>query len=257
MSSNFLPGAEPLSLEGTSNQGCLLLHGAGGGTAWDLKEFAILLNKQTNMTIRLPTLKGFGTTPEELYEIGFQDWYQQARDEIVELQASVEDVFIVGHSFGGIIALLLAAAHPSIAGISIWSTPFSLKSRLFRLLPLLRKIPGIERIFPDRVVNPAPEQLKKLGWISYEWIPSSLGFVIFEGFTRLKVVIQEVSCPTLIVQGEKDELIQRQSARRIFDQISSIKKEVWIIENGHHPLMLEPQFKVELFDRTISFLLSP
>ena len=41
---NYLPGAEPLFLKG-SKIGCLLLHGAGGGTAWDLKEVAHYLHE--------------------------------------------------------------------------------------------------------------------------------------------------------------------------------------------------------------------
>lgn len=35
----YLPGAEPLHLPG-NRRGLLLLHGAGGGSAWDMKEFA-------------------------------------------------------------------------------------------------------------------------------------------------------------------------------------------------------------------------
>ncbi|MFW9854309.1 MAG: alpha/beta hydrolase [Candidatus Thorarchaeota archaeon] len=254
MGFKFLPGAEPLFLEGSSNQGCLLLHGAGGGSARDLKDFAHFLHKQTKMTVGLPTLKGFGSNPEHLRDVVYNDWHQQAEDQVAALQASSDEVFVIGYSFGGIIALLLSVTHPTIAGLTLWSTPFEIRSHLFRLLPFLIKIPGVKRLLPKRVKTPPPPHLKELGWISYEWVPSSLGLVVLEGFTRLKKVIHEVRCPTLIIQGEFDELIQRESAERIYHGISSRRKEIWIVDGARHPLMFDPNVKELLFKKTIDFL---
>ncbi|MFW9778027.1 MAG: alpha/beta hydrolase [Candidatus Heimdallarchaeota archaeon] len=256
MGTEFLPGAEPLFLEGSSNQGCLLLHGAGGGSAWDLKEFAYFLHKKAKMAIRLPTLKGFGSKSEDLRDVVYQDWHQQAEDQVAVLQAGYDDVFVVGHSFGGIIALLLSANHPRIAGLTLWSTPFEIKSRLFKLLPILVKIPGTKRLFSFHVKTPAPVHLKGLGWIGYEKVPASLGLVILEGFSRLKKTIHKVTCPTLIVQGENDELIQEKSAERIFHGISSHRKDVCILNGARHPFMFDPNIKKLLFRKTIDFLMA-
>lgn len=50
MRTEYLKGAEPLFIKGTRT-GCLLLHGAGGGTAWDLKEFADALHMKTPLEL--------------------------------------------------------------------------------------------------------------------------------------------------------------------------------------------------------------
>ena len=109
----FLPGAEPLFLEG-GKLGCLLLHGAGGGTTWDLKEFANYIHEQTNATVSVPALKGFGTKPEDLYEVTFDDWMDDVKGALHRLQENCTSIAVIGHSFGGLLALLLAAQDKSI-----------------------------------------------------------------------------------------------------------------------------------------------
>jgi hypothetical protein len=73
----YLEGAEPLFLEG-GERGLLLLHGAGGGTAWDMKEFAAAAHRR-GWTVWLPSLPGFGTRPEELTDVTAEDWLDEAR----------------------------------------------------------------------------------------------------------------------------------------------------------------------------------
>ena len=91
MSSKYMEGAEPLFIKGNTI-GCLLLHGAGGGTAWDLKEFAGVLHEETGMTIWLPALRGFGTTPEDLYEVKFEDWVTNANEGVDKLRKICDQI---------------------------------------------------------------------------------------------------------------------------------------------------------------------
>ncbi|MHA2225226.1 MAG: alpha/beta hydrolase [Candidatus Hodarchaeales archaeon] len=253
MTIKYMKGAEPLFIKG-SKTGCLLLHGAGGGTTWDLKEFASILHAKTGTTIWLPALKGFGTQPEDLYEVTFSDWLNDARNGMKKLQQYCEQVFIVGHSMGGLLTLLLASENRNISAIVTWAAAFGVKSRLLTFLPIIDKIPIIRGVIPKKFTMSVSEELIKQGWIGYEWLPPSLGFIILEGFNALKKSLNQVICPTFIIQGSEDEAITKNSAKKIYQGIQSSVKEMWIVEGAHHPLMNEPRYKEELFARTIAFL---
>ncbi|MFX0210583.1 MAG: alpha/beta hydrolase [Candidatus Hodarchaeota archaeon] len=253
MSGQYLEGAEPLFLEG-SNTGYLLLHGAGGGTTWDLKEFAQLLSSKTGATVLLPALKGFGTQPEDLFDVSFSDWVTDARDGFKKLDQICDTIFVVGHSMGGILTLILAAEQTEITAITTWAAALNVKSRLLPLLPLISKIPIVKRFIPNKYPSPAPVELKEKGWIGYDWIPTSLGLVVLEGLKQVKRSLHNVTCPAFIIQGTADESVSDDSAEIIYKTIRSSKKELWYVEGAHHPLMNDDLYKDELFSRTIAFL---
>jgi carboxylesterase len=253
MTIEYIEGAEPLYISG-ENRGCLLLHGAGGGTTWDLKEFVNLLHNKTGMTIWLPALKGFGTKPEDLYDVTFDNWLTNADDGVEKLQETCKKVFIVGHSLGGILALLLAAERKDINAVVTWSAPIGVQNRYLSLLPIIAKIPLLRRAIPEKYPTPIPDWLKEQGWIGYDWIPTSLGVLALEGIKRLKKCLSDITCPALIIQGSRDQVLSKDSADKIFNGMNSDSKEKWIIEGADHPIMNELEYKDELFSRTISFL---
>ena len=116
------------------------------------------------------------------------------------------------------------------------------------------KIPLLNRVVPEKFPSPAPEELKKQGWVGYDWIPSSLGLTIIDGLKLLKQSLQKVSCPAFIIQGTEDEMVAAYSAQKIYDTIHSNIKEIWLVENATHPIMNEKPYNKELFIRTIAFL---
>ena len=58
----------------------------------------------------------------------------------------------------------------------------------------------------------------------------------------------------MIIQGTHDEMVAKNSPTKIYNGIKSVKKEIFLIEGAHHPLMQEKEFKGELFDRTTQFI---
>jgi carboxylesterase len=250
---DYLKGAEPLYIEGNT-RGCLLLHGGGGGTAWDLKEFAHLLHERTGMTIWLPSLAGFGTRPEDLLDVTLDDWLNDAETGLVKLLENCEQAFIVGHSAGGMLALLTAAKKKDVGGIVTWAAPYNVQTRILSLLPTLNRIPLLKRAVPRTHKSGAPEWLREQGWVGYDWIPTSIGLIMYNGLKLLKQLLTDVTCPALIIQGTDDGSVTRDSAERIFQGISSEKKDILMIEGAHHPMMNEDMYKDELFTHTIEFL---
>ena len=251
----YLQGAEPLYIEGNT-RGCLLLHGAGGGTAWDLKEFARLLHEKAGMTVWLPSLSGFGTKPEDLLEVALEDWLNDARSGIERLQETCQRVFITGHSAGGLLALVMASEREDLGGIVTWAAPYDVQTRLLHLLPAISRVPLLRRAIPKTHRSLAPEWLREKGWVGYDWIPTQIGLVMTDALKRLRDSLGRVICPALIVQGTADGSVTSDSADRIFRAIASERKELYLIQGAHHPMMNEEEYKDGLFTTTIEFLRS-
>jgi carboxylesterase len=250
---NYLPGAEPLFIEGNTT-GCLLLHGAGGGSAWDQKEFANFLHEKTGMTVWLPSLSGFGTKPEDLYDVTLDDWLADAHSGLDRLLEACQQVFIVGHSIGGVLALLTASMRKEVIGIVTWAAPYNIRVRLFSLLPIIIKIPLLRRAIPQKHESGPPIWLQDKGWVGYEWIPTNIGLIAHDALKRLKRALKNVSCPALIIQGTADDFVSRDSAQKILDGLGSERKEMYMFEEAPHAIMNDDRFKDDLFVRTINFL---
>jgi carboxylesterase len=252
---NYIPGAEPLFIEG-SERGCLLLHGAGGGSAWDQKEFANILHEKTGMTVMLPSLTGFGTKPEDLIGVTLKDWLADASSGLDRLLETCTHAFLVGHSAGGLLALLTASERNDINGLVTWAAPYNVQSRLISLLPVISRIPLLRRVVPERHESLAPQWLREKGWVGYDWIPTSIGLVMLDALKCLKKSLRSVTCPALIIQGTADGSVSRDSAQRIFNGLASKKKEMKMIEGAPHPIMTDDRYKEDLFAHTIGFLMA-
>jgi len=135
-------------MEGSS-KGILLLHGVGGGTTWDLKEFASFANNR-GYTIWLPALPGFGTDPNDLLKVSFDDWLTTASQGIEKLQNSCSSISILGHSGGAVIGLILAAHSKEITSVVSWACPWKLKHPLVPFLPFILRIPILKKTVPER-----------------------------------------------------------------------------------------------------------
>ncbi len=116
------------------------------------------------------------------------------------------------------------------------------------------KIPIIRRLIPEKLPSPTPEELKKQGWVGYNWIPSSIGFTFIDLLKLLKQSFQKVSCSAFIIKGTEDERVANYSPKKVYDSIKSDMKEIWLVENVSHPIMDEKPYKEELFSKTFAFL---
>lgn len=250
---DYIPGAEPLFIEGNA-RGCLLLHGGGGGSAWDQKEFANVLHEKTGMTVWLPSLTGFGTKPEDLFGVTIDDWLSDAHSGLDRLLETCQQVFLVGHSAGGLLALLIASERNEVDGLVTWAAPYAVQSRLLSLLPVMSRIPLLRRAIPERHESLAPRWLREKGWVGYDWIPTSIGLVMHDALNRLKQSLSNVTCPALIIQGTADGSVSKESAQRIFNNVASERKEIYMVQGAPHPIMTDDRYKDDLFAQTIKFL---
>ncbi|GHO85929.1 alpha/beta hydrolase [Dictyobacter formicarum] len=127
----FLLGPEDAS------SACLLIHGFSGSP----KEMLGLGEALAAQGIRVygVALAGHSGDPDELLRYGRKHWIASAKAGLEQL-ARYPQVFVIGFSMGGVLALLLGIKHPKrIAGVVTLSTPTNFYDNWpARVVPLLR-----------------------------------------------------------------------------------------------------------------------
>jgi carboxylesterase len=97
----IIPTAEPFFFAG-NRVGCLLIHGFSG-TPKEMRWMGEYLGNLGYSVLGI-RLAGHATQPEDMQRMHWQDWLASVEDGYWLLQGSVDQVFLIGLSMGGILS---------------------------------------------------------------------------------------------------------------------------------------------------------
>ena len=237
--------------EGNTNDSVpvILLHGMSSSlNTWD-SVVLFLKAKKRLISIDLPAFGLTGPNPENNYNFAY---YNQFLDSFFN-QLHISRCIIAGNSLGGAIAWEYTAVHKNVSklilidaagypiknakgsiGFTIASTPI-INNLLLYITPksLVRK--SLEGIYFDknRVTDAQVERFHDVA-IS-EGNRKAVLAIFKKGFEREPEKINTISSPTLIIWGEKDQVIPVENAYLFEQNIKGSKLE--ILKNiGHVPM---------------------
>ncbi len=239
------PNAQPFFQKGTKDIACLLIHGFTGSPA-DLRPLAAKLNEQ-GYTVSGPLLPGHGTAPEEMALTGWPDWYRAAEEEYLKLAQEYRQVFVLGFSMGGLLAIKLAAAY-QVHGLVCLSAALVLKESGFSREELLNsEYLHKERSEEERLRN------QQEGRFSYDLIPVRALLSLQKLIDLVKADLGKVTCPALILQSEDDPTVDPESARLLLKGLGSINKSVTMLKSSGHLITIGPEQEI-VNNRIVKFL---
>ncbi|MDD2282370.1 MAG: alpha/beta fold hydrolase [Eubacteriales bacterium] len=219
---------QPLRLDGGS-AGCLLIHGFTSSPA-DVRPLSKHLHG-LGFAIREVLLPGHGTSFEDMARYGWRDWLQTVETELAALKHQCSRVWLLGFSMGGILALL-AAARNEATGLVCISAPIWPRPRRTRYAFLLQYFQKYAQLGkPGRYSLPS--------W-RYEQVAVKNVADLMDLIKAGKRTLAKVTVPALVVQGWDDRTIKPRSARYIYDNLGSAKKEIYYTQ-GEHMLLIGEQ----------------
>jgi carboxylesterase len=189
--------------------------------------------------ICMPALRGHGqSSPEALRGATWWDWLSDADASLQALLAEAQNVIVVAHSMGTLLALHLAANHPGkIDSLILAATPLQLVSPLASGRPLHFLLPIARRLFTKWDLPPeyADRSLAQFD-TNYHWAPMDAisSFLEFSQLTQER--LPEVHVPVLILHSRQDHTAAPQSAEMLYRQISTPleqKSIVWFQKTSH------------------------
>ena len=230
----IIPTAEPFFFLGDpAKPACLLIHGFTG-TPKEMRWMGEYLHQQGYTCLGM-RLAGHATDPEDMIRSRWTDWVASVEDGYHLLCGVTDQIFLIGLSMGGDLALL-TSTRLNVKGVIAMSTP----SRLPEDYPiwLLKLISLVLRY------RPKSKELPGSGWfdqdaykdhVSYPKNPirsaAELKKLIFE--TRL--ALPKVKAPVLVMHSNDETYILHNNMEEIYNGLinTSDKTKLSITGSGH------------------------
>ncbi len=236
--------------------------------------FAEHLNRYDYMTSRLNKrgysvyrydLRGHGRSGNTKGHINsYKDFLDDSQTMIEFMKSKGEDnIFMLGHSMGGLITLLYGIQFPDIlkgqifsgAAVGILPSASGYKSILFKFA---------NKFLRNKMIkNPVTNDICSDPQVVREYIndplvlkEATLNFYVeflVNGIDNISKNMNEYKYPCLITHGEKDKIVPQKIASELYNSISSKDKEIKIYENLYHEILNE-SVKDKVIDDMIDWL---
>jgi carboxylesterase len=240
-----MPGAEPFHAEG-GPVGVLLCHGFTG-TPQSLRPWAEHL-AAAGLTVSLPRLPGHGTTVAEANLTHWEDWYAELDRALRHLREACDDVFVMGLSMGGTLAIRLAERHgDAISGLVLVNPSLLTKRPERLLLPVLRWVvptwPGIA------------SDIKKPGAVelAYDRIPVKASYQLGRLWLTTRNDLEKVTQPTLIFRSTEDHVVEPDSCAMFREKAATDDVHEVLLEDSYHVATLDNDAPT-IFEGSLDFV---
>ncbi|MBB2911870.1 carboxylesterase [Streptosporangium becharense] len=226
-----MPGAEPYHHEG-GRIGVLLCHGFTGSPQ-SLRPWAEYL-AEAGMTVALPRLPGHGTTWQEMSRTRWEDWYAELDRSLGDLRGRCDEVFVMGLSLGGCLALRLAEVHGAgITGVVVVNPSVANDVPLLKLAPVLKfvisSVPGVAG------------DIKKEGAaeLGYTRTPVRAAASLPRLWALTRSELEKITQPVLVFHSPQDHVVKPTSVRILREKLTRGNLNVVELADSYHVATLD------------------
>jgi carboxylesterase len=228
----IMPGAEAYAHDGGPT-GVLLCHGFTGSPQ-SLRPWAEYLAK-AGLTVALPRLPGHGTTWQEMARTRWEDWFAEVDRVFNELQQQCDEIFVMGLSMGGCLAVRLAEIRGSaVRGLVLVNPSLVVDNKaLFAIAPVLKLlVPSVKGIASD-IKNP---QATELG---YDRTPTKAAATLPGLWRSTQQHLSELTQPILAFHSTDDHVVGPGSLKVLASAVKPGQLEVRELPDSYHVATLD------------------
>lgn len=241
----------PTPPTGERRAGVLVLHGFIGSPL-SSRPMAHYLNER-GLFVHCPLLPGHGQYPDKLRGVSRKAWLAEAEEAYALTREHCDDLFIVAHSMGNILAAHVALKFGGVAGITMLAPVYNVPDRRLRIVKYARhfmswyyphksKSESMQHLVRERVLDfdpsidfDSPEFQARLPQVSRVPIGG-----MHEMVSTIEVghkLWPRLDVPVRIHAGEDDHAAPPDNAREIFAALPGRDKELTVYPHVGHELM--------------------
>ncbi|RCV55290.1 alpha/beta hydrolase [Marinitenerispora sediminis] len=227
----LLPGAAPFRHDG-GPVGVLLCHGFTGSPQ-SLRPWAQHL-AAAGLTVDLPLLPGHGTRWQDMNATTADDWAGATEAAFAELRERCAEVFVMGLSVGGCLALRLAAAHPgAVSGVVVVNPSLALENPLLLVASALRGVLPSTRGVVDDIKKPGAHE------VGYERVPTAAAATLPRLWRTTRRGLGRITAPILVYRSPEDHVIGPASLRILTSRAVNAPVTVRSCDDSYHVATLD------------------
>ena len=229
--------------------GCLMLHGFMG-SPYSSRPMAEYLVSQ-GITMHCPLLPGHGHWPDKLYQVSHRRWLAEAEEGLAHIRQLADEVFIISHSMGTVMAGYLIDKYQDIRGLVMLTPLYDIPDKRLSVMPILRYVmpwlyphmfSSMHDLMRQRVLDfdptldfDSPEVqagLPMMTRVPTSGLAEMVKMVKFgrKFWSRLKL-------PVLIFQGGDDPAVPADTMTKIYNMLPSRDKQLKTFPDAGHELM--------------------
>jgi len=223
-----LPGAEPLSHEGSTRTGVLVIHGFTGNPS-SMRGIADAM-VDAGHHVEMPRLPGHGTTVDEMVTTGWGDWTGEVRAAHERLAARVDEIVVMGLSMGGSLTLWSGFELPNVIGL-VAVNPATMPQDAAVLDMLQEMVDDGTEIAPaigGDIADPDAEES------SYDGAPlRPLLSFMRDGLMPMTDRYGELTMPLLLITSRQDHVVEPANSEHLAATYGGDVEHVWL-ERSYH-----------------------
>ena len=194
-----------------------IIHGFTGNL-YDNEYLMNYLEYDREFDVYAKTLPGHDR--DRFCDAKYTDWVRFVDNEINYLVSlGYRTIYVVGHSMGGVLASYVASRHKEVKKLVLINAAFDYINLKQNKL--------------DIITN---KDFSKYNHLLEKLLRTSIGFFI--EFTKLvkkhKSVLSDVTCETLVLQSDGDEIIPFETGNEIYEKLNTDKKYLTTIRDCSH-----------------------
>ncbi|MEZ4364469.1 MAG: alpha/beta fold hydrolase [Kofleriaceae bacterium] len=228
----------PFRFDGDGSAAVLCLHGFTS-TPFEVRSLGESLQRR-GFTAVGPLLPGHGTSASDLDATTWHDWSAAVLSEYQRLAARFDRVAVLGQSMGGLLALHLAAAQPSVAAVATLAAPLWLRPLARRVVAWTRpgawlhgRLREVRKLRGSDVADPEV----KATYPSYQTIPIQALHSLCDFMGHVEAALPRVRQPTLVLHAHQDHTAPVGCARRI--AIATAAERLRLLDRSYHLISLD------------------
>ena len=225
-------GAPRVWYDPENTTGLVFSHGYMAAPAEGKKLAQYLFERGIN--VYLPRLRGHGTDPEALKHVSADEWELDFERAFTAMRQVCEKVFIGGFSTGGLLALLHAAQYEVDGVIAINSALKLNNLQVSYIVPTLQAFNEMIAHLHAKGIREWIENKSENPDINYGKHPLASIAQMEKVMTRVDRTLENIRDPILVLQGDKDPVVNPKSAQLIYKRVNSSMKKLVLLPRKNH-----------------------